>query len=136
MPQFLNLHPQTASTTVRTSLKSGVGPIQCAESDGDARLSTRALVLPQLLKTFKIPQFINLHAKTASSTVSTSFNRVYGPIRCAESNGVVRLAVLALVLEIWWKTCPILRFSKPPATDSFFYCQNIIQVGRWTYPMR
>src|SRR5436309_4807203 len=95
----------------------------------------RVLVLPQLLKTFKIPQFINLHAKTASSTVRTSFNRFCGPIRCAESNGVVCLAVRALVLEIWWKTCPILRFLKPPSTDSFFYCQNIVQVGRWTYPM-
>src|SRR5207248_4313332 len=124
-----------ASSTVRTSLKSGVGPIQCAESDGDARLATWALVIPELLKTFKIPQFINLHAKTASSTVSTSFNRVYGPIRCAESNGVVRLAVRALVLEIWWETCPIFRFSKLLSIDSFLFCHDIEQLGRYTYPM-
>src|SRR5947199_5901373 len=136
MSQFLNLHPQTASSTVRRFLKRGDRPIKCAESDGDFHLAIRVLVLPQLLKTFKIPQFINLHAKTASSTVRTSFNKVFGPIRCAESNGVVHLAVRALILEIWWKTCPILRFLKPPSTDSFFYCQTIVQVGRWTYPMR
>src|SRR5437762_1901391 len=83
-----------------------------------------------------MPQCLNLHAKTASSTVRTSFNRVFGPIRCAESNGVVRLAVRALVLEIWWKTCPISRFLKHPSTDSFIYSQNILRDGRYTYLTR
>src|SRR5205814_146891 len=50
------------------------------------------------------------HLRDASSTVRTYMERVDTPIRCAESDGGVRLDVRALPMEIWPKTCPISRF--------------------------
>ena len=110
IPQFINLHAQTTSSTLRTSFNRVNGPIRCAELDGVVRLAVRALVLQIWWKTCPILPFLNIHPQTPSSTVRTSFRRVYGANRCAESNGDVRLAMQALVLEIWWETCPILPF--------------------------
>ena len=79
---------------------------------------------------------INLHPQTPLYTVSTSFERVQTPIRCAESDGVVRLDIRTLVVEIWPKTCSISRFSKHPSTECFIYSPNALRDGRYTYSMR
>src|SRR5436309_3067043 len=107
---FLNLHPQTPSSTVRTSFKWVDGPIRCAESDGNVHFGVHASVMEIWRITCPILPFFNLHPLTPSSTVRTSFKWVDGPIRCAESDGNVRFDVHALVMEIWQKTCPILPF--------------------------
>ena len=97
---FLNLHPQTPSSTVRTSFKWVDGPIRCAESDGNVRFDVHATLMEIWLKTCPILPFLNIHPQTPPSTVRISFERVDARIRCAESNGVTRLAIRALVREI------------------------------------
>src|SRR5204863_274122 len=108
--RFLNLHPQSASSTVRTSLERVDTPIRCAESDGVVRLDVSALLREIWPKMCPISRFLNIHPQTPSSTVRTSLERIDGHIRCAESDGLVRFDVCALPTEIWPQTCPISRF--------------------------
>src|SRR5437667_49881 len=108
--KFFNLHPQSASSRVRTSVERVDTPIRCAESDGAFRLDISATVMELCPKTCAILPFFNLHPQSASSTVRRSVERVYTPIRCTESDGVVCLFVRALLTDICLKTCPILLF--------------------------
>ena len=110
IPRFLNIHPQSASSTVRTPLERVDTRIRCAESDGNIRLDVHALDMEIWPKTCPISRFLDIHPQTPWSTVRTPLGRVDGPIWCAESDGVVRLAIRVVCEEIWLKTCPISRF--------------------------
>src|SRR5437762_13226909 len=83
---FLNLHPLTPSSTVRTSFKWVDGPIRCAESDGDVRFDVHALVMEIWRKTCPILSFLDIHPWTPSSTVRRSFKWVDGTMFSAESD--------------------------------------------------
>ena len=51
---ILNIHPQSASSTVRTSLEMVDTPIRCAESDGSVRWDVQSLCEQRWRKTFLI----------------------------------------------------------------------------------
>src|SRR5437667_313664 len=108
--RFFNFHPQSASSTVRTSVERVYTPIRCAESGGGVRLVVRALLTDIWLKMRPISRFVNLHPQTTSSTVRTSVERVHTPIRGAECDGIVSFGVRSLYEQLWRKTCPILGF--------------------------
>src|SRR5437667_380008 len=108
--RFLNPHPLTPSSTVRTSLKQVNTPFRRAESNGGVRLAVRPLVLEAEAKTFPILPFLNPHPLTPSSTFRTPLERVDTPIRCAESTRTIRFALSLLLSPVEAKTSPILPF--------------------------
>src|SRR5438552_1750567 len=108
--RFLNLHPQAPSSIFRTPLERVDTPIRCAESNTALHVPVRPLLLEAEAKTFPILRFLNQLPQTPSSTFRTPLERVDTPIRCAESNAALRFAVRPLVVEVWRKTLPILRF--------------------------
>src|SRR5205814_1780066 len=116
---FLNLHPQTPSSTVRTSFKWVDGPIRCAESDCNVRFDVHASVMEICKKTCPILPFFNIHPLTPSSTVRTSFKLVDRPFLCAESDGNLRFVVLFPTRRSSHITCPIFPFlNLHPQTPS------------------
>src|SRR6266480_4059709 len=106
--RFLNIHPRTPSSTVKTSMERVDTPIRCAESDGGLHLDVHALLTEIWPKTCPRSRLLNIHPRTPSSTVRTSVERVDTPIECAESDGVFRLDISTMVIDLWPNTCPIL----------------------------
>src|SRR5437667_5837790 len=69
--------------------------------------STYVLCLPSYGQKRVHFTILNIHPQSTSTTVRTSLEMVDTPIRCAESDGSVRLDVRAPLTEIWPKTCNI-----------------------------
>src|SRR5437762_559916 len=106
--RFLNIHPQTPSSTFRTPLEMVDTPIRCAESNAALHFPVRPLLLEVEAKTFPILRFLNQLPQTPSFTFRTPLERVDTPIRCAESNAPLHFPVRPLHLETEAKTSPIL----------------------------
>ena len=100
----LKSYRRTPSSTLRTSFKSVVRPIWCAESNGTIYLAVSQLVLWTWAKTFPKSHILKSHPWTPSSTVRTSFKRVSRPIWCAESIGTIHFTVSLPVLPSFPKT--------------------------------
>jgi hypothetical protein len=84
-------------TIVRTPFWEVYRPIRRWESNGNPRLAMHWLVLPLWPKSPRFPCLFNRMTNGRKTTIRMPFWKVYRPIRCCESNGIILFAISLLV---------------------------------------